>query len=67
MLVMLNMTGLKRWYWWPVFHGEFHDRRLWYVGFKWLQLEATVYGPDMGLATVRMLNEYAERAKPDTH
>lgn len=56
MLIVINMTGMSRTYWLPFVVGRFRDRRLWYAGFTWLQFEVTVFGPDMGKATVGMLN-----------
>lgn len=58
MLVMINMTGLKKTYWLPEF--EFHNDKdgIWLWGFKFLFVDFSLFSKDAGHIFIQCANKW---------
>jgi hypothetical protein len=56
MLIMINMTGLKKTYWIPSFKKN-KSNGLWYVDMKFLFVQFTIYSKEMGNMFIRTVSE----------
>lgn len=59
-MIVFNFTGLKDWYWLPVYQHESNHDDLWYTTVRWLNFEVIAYSVAMGTEFITRLN----RMKP---
>jgi hypothetical protein len=59
MLIMCNLTGLKKFYFLPSpAFQKCAEHKLWYFDIKWLFVQLTIYNKVMGIEVIRKLSDY---------
>ena len=66
MLIMVNMTGLKKTYWIPSIRKD-RSNGLWYVDIKFLFVQFTVYNKELGSMFVRAISNDKTWKVYDSH
>ena len=51
-MLIFNLTGLSRFYWFPVVQGQNDHAGLWYWSLRFLGLEVIGYSREMGAAFI---------------
>jgi hypothetical protein len=64
MLILINMTGLERWYWLPSFARESDGDGLWYWDVKWLGVQLSAHSKPMGCEMIRRFGATLEKGRP---
>ena len=58
MLIMMNLTGLKKTYWIPSFTGDScRESGIWYVDIKFLWIQVSIYNKKMGVALIQAISD----------
>lgn len=55
-MIVVNLTGLKRFYWIPYVERSSDGFGLWYASVRWLGVEVIAYSKEMATEFIQRLN-----------